>query len=224
MRTEAPYEYIRDYYAHVHRINAAYPEVAEFWLSKLDRIRGDSVLNVGCGPTLYDYALRFGRAPREYVGLDVNTSTFDFLDSGDEPLVRDARERVHARGTRSEHVAASVFDCEERLAGRFDYVLGVGFFATFEGAEFERLLAIMAHALRDGGRLLKLTWHGPHRSAEETRRKHEYGYDNAKEPAAQELVDGFERAGFTLEEQAILQCDPASYGWDSIQYCLFAKP
>ena len=100
MRTEAPYEYIRDYYAHVHRINAAYPEVAEFWLSKLDRIRGDSVLNVGCGPTLYDYALRFGRAPREYVGLDVNASTFEFLDSGDEPLVRSARERVRAGGTR----------------------------------------------------------------------------------------------------------------------------
>jgi len=223
MRTEAPYDYISDYYAHVHRINSEYPEVAEFWLSRLDRIRGDAVLNVGCGPTFYDYALRFGRAPRDYVGLDINKSTFDFLENSDDPHLRHAREQVHALGTRSEHIAASVFDCEERLAGRFDYIVGVGFFATFEGVEFERLLAIMARALRDEGRLVKLTWHGPHRSVEETQKKHAYGYDNAEEPAAQELVAGFEKAGFRLEEQTILECDPATYGWDAIQYCLFAR-
>lgn len=224
MRTEAPYEYVRDYYAHVHRINAAYPEVAEFWLSKLDRIRGETVLNVGCGPTFYDYALRFGRAPREYVGIDINRSTFEFLQHGDDSRMLDARRRVHALGTRCEHVADSIFACERRLAGRFDCVLGVGFFATFEGAEFERLLGVVAHALREGGLVLKLTWHGPHRDAEETRKKHEYGYDNPEEPSPEKLVAGFERAGFRLEEQAMLQCDPVTYGWDAIQYCLFAKP
>jgi len=79
MHTEAPYEYIRDYYSHVHRINAEYPDVAEFWLSKLDHIRGENVLNIGCGPTFYDYMLRFGCSPRLYVGLDINSNTFDFL-------------------------------------------------------------------------------------------------------------------------------------------------
>lgn len=223
MRTEAPFDYIRDYYAHVHRINAAYPEVAEFWLSKLDRIRGDAVLNVGCGPTFYDYALRFARPPRDYVGLDINKSTFEFLESADDARLVDAKARVDALGTRCEHIAASVFDCEELLADRFDCILGVGFFATFQGAEFERLLAIMARALREDGRLLKLTWHGPHRSAEETRKKHAYGYDNPEEASCGALVEGFERAGFRLDEQAILECDPATYGWDVIQYCLFEK-
>ena len=42
MHTEAPYEYIRDYYAHVHRKNEEDPEAAEFWLSKLARVEGDS--------------------------------------------------------------------------------------------------------------------------------------------------------------------------------------
>ena len=223
MRTEAPYDYISDYYSHVHRINDAYPEVAEFWLSRLDRIRGDAVLNVGCGPTFYDYALRFGRPPRDYVGLDVNKSTFDFLDRSDDARLLEAKQRVRALGTRCEHIAASVFDCEQRLAGRFDCILGVGFFATFHGAEFERLLSIMGRALRESGTLLKLTWHGPHRTAEETKKKHDYGYDNPEEPGPQKLVAGFERAGFDLEEQAILECDPATYGWDAIQYCLFTK-
>lgn len=223
MHTEAPYDYIRDYYAHVHRINAEYPDVAEFWLSKLVHIRGDHVLNVGCGPTFYDYMLRFGRPPREYVGLDINTSTFDFLRHSEDRRLIDAKARVRDLGTRTELIAGNVFDCSERLEGRFDCILGVGFFATFHGARFEQLLAIMTRALRGEGILLKLTWHGPHRNAEETRKKHEYGYDNPEEPSPDDLVAGFESAGFSLLEQDVLECDPATYGWDAIQSCLFRK-
>jgi len=81
----------------------------------------------------------------------------------------------------------------------------------------------MGRALHDQGTLLKLTWHGPHRSAEETRKKHEYGYDNPEETSPDDLVAEFESAGFLLLEQDILECDPASYGWDAIQSCLFRK-
>ena len=223
MHTEAPYEYIRNYYAHVHRVNAKDPAVAEFWLSKLCHIRGDSVLNIGCGPTLYDYMLRFGRPPKEYVGLDINKSTFEFLRRSRDPRLLEARARVREAGTRTELIGADVFDCEQRLTGRFDSILGVGFFATFHGARFQRLFEIMARALRPEGTLLKITWHGPHRTQEETRKKLEYAYDNPEEPTPDELVAGIETAGFALVEQEILQCDPAAYGWDSIQACVFRK-
>jgi len=223
MHTEAPYEYIRNYYAHVHRVNAEDPAVAEFWLSKLRHIRGDTVLNIGCGPTLYDYMLRFERAPTEYVGLDINKSTFDFLRRSRDPRLLEAKARVRESGTRTELIGADVFECEQRLAGRFDSVLGVGFFATFHGARFQRLFEIMARALRPEGTLVKITWHGPHRSKEETRQKLEYAYDNPEEPTPDELVTGIEKAGFSIVEQEILQCDPAAYGWDSIQACVFRK-
>ena len=165
--------------------------------------------------------LRFGRPPRTYVGLDINKSTFEFLRHSDDPRLLDARARVHALGTRTELIGASVFGCEESLEGRFDCILGVGFFATFHGPQFDRLLEIMARALRGESLLLKLTWHGPHRTVEETRKKHEYGYDNPEEPSPDNLVAGFERAGFALVEQDILECDSTSYGWDAIQSCLF---
>jgi SAM-dependent methyltransferase len=223
MHTEAPYEYIRNYYAHVHRINTEYPGVAEFWLSKLANIRGENVLNIGCGPTLYDYMLRFGNPPSEYVGLDINKGTFDFLRRSRDPRLLKAKERVKESGTRTELIAGDVFDCEERLAGRFDSILGVGFFATFHGARFERLFEIMARALRPEGVLLKITWHGPHRTAQETRKKLEYAYDNPEEPTPDELVTGIENAGLSLVEQEILQCDPVTYGWDAIQSCVFRK-
>lgn len=223
MHTEAPYEYIRDYYSHVHRINAEYPDVAEFWLSKLAHIRGDSVLNIGCGPTLYDYMLRFGRPPREYAGLDINKSTFDFLKNSRDPTLLDAKARVQKLGTRTELIAADIFDCGEQLQGRFDCILGVGFFATFHGRDFERLLEIMTRALRPGGMLLKITWHGPQRTAEETRKKLEYSYDNPHEPSPEELVAGIEGAGFSLVEQEILECEPQTCGWNAIQSCVFRK-
>jgi len=223
MHVEAPYEYIRDYYSHVHRINAKDPAVAEFWLSKLEHIRGESVLNIGCGPTLYDYMLRFGRPPKEYVGLDINKSTFDFLRRSRNARLLRAKARVRELGTRTELIGADVFDCGQSLEERFDCVLGVGFFATFHGPRFERLLGIMARALRPEGMLLKLTWHGPHRTAEQTRKKLEYAYDNPEEPTPDELVAGIESAGFSLIEQDILECDSRSYGWDAIQSCLFIK-
>ncbi|NCF83718.1 MAG: methyltransferase domain-containing protein [Proteobacteria bacterium] len=223
MHTEAPYEYIRDYYSNVHRKNAADPVVAEFWLSKLANIRGDKVLNIGCGPTLYDYMLRFGSPPREYVGLDINKSTFEFLRRSRDPRLLKAKERVSELGTHTELIAADVFECDEKLAGRFDSILGVGFFATFHGSRFKQLFEIMARALRPQGMLLKLTWHGPHRTARETRKKLEYAYDNPEEPTPHELVSGIENAGFSLVEQEVLECDPRAVGWDAIQSCIFSK-
>lgn len=223
MRTEAPYEYIRDYYAHVHRKNAEDPAAAEFWLSKLRRIDADDVLNIGCGPTLYDYMLHFARPPRTCTGLDINKSTFDFLRRSRDPRLLAAKSRVRELGTRVELIGEDVFEIAPSLEGRFDCVLGVGFFATFTGERFARLLDIMRHALRSNGVLLKLTWHGPHRTPEETRKKHEYAYDNPEEPSPDELVRSFESGGFRLIEQEILRCDPATTGWDAIQYCLFGK-
>jgi len=223
MHTEAPYEYIRDYYAKVHRKSNEDPTVAEFWLSKLAHIRGECVLNIGCGPTLYDYMLRFGRAPRQYVGLDINKSTFEFLRHSKDPRLLEAKARVRDLGTETELIGADVFECADQLEGRFDSIVGVGFFATFHGPRFEQLFAIMARALRPGGTLLKLTWHGPHRTAQETREKLEYAYDNPEEPTPDELVAGIEKAGFLLAEQQLLKCDPGTQGWDAIQSCLFTK-
>jgi cyclopropane fatty-acyl-phospholipid synthase-like methyltransferase len=150
-------------------------------------------------------------------------STFEFLERSEDPRLLDAKARVRELGARMELIGADVFDCETRLEGRFDCILGVGFFATFHGPRFEQLLAVMARALRPDGRLVKLTWHGPHRTAEETRKKLEYGYDNREEPSPDELVTGIEGAGFSLVEQEILECDAQSYGWDAIQFCVFGK-
>ena len=221
MHAQAPFEYVRDYYERVQAKNARYPDVAAFWLDALGLIDGASVLNVGCGPMFYDNLSHFARAPARYVGLDVNMSSFEFLRHSDNPHLLEMKASAEAGGTQMEFIGADIFECAERLEGQFDSVLGLGFFATFHGEAFDRLLALMRRALKPNGQLLKITWHGPHRSRDETRDKIKYGYDSVQEPGPEELVAGFETAGFALQKQSILECEPETVGWDAIQVCLF---
>lgn len=223
MHVQAPLQFVRDYYDSVQRKNERYPDVAAFWLDALGAIDGDAVLNVGCGPMFYDNMKHFARPPACYVGLDINESSFDFLRHSDDPHLLEARKFAEQAGTRVEFVCADIFDCAERFENQFDCILGVGFFATFHGVMFDRLLALMHLALRPGGRLLKLTWHGPHRTEAETCDKLRYRYDNEHEPGPQELVEGFARAGFVLESQSIYDCPHGTVGWDAIQACQFLK-
>ena len=81
----------------------------------------------------------------------------------------------------------------------------------------------MRRALKPRGRLVKLTWHGPNRTPGVAREKLKYGYDRARQPSPQELVAAIEQTGFVLRDQAALNCDPASYGWQAIQACVFER-
>ena len=137
MQNQAPYEYIRDYYDHVHRRMDRHPDVAAFWLAGLRHVAGERVLNVGCGPMLYDNLEHFEEPPCEYVGLDVNSNSFEFLRRSRDPRLLRAKARAEALGCRVEYLCGDVFDCEEQLSGGFESALGIGFFATFHGERFD---------------------------------------------------------------------------------------
>lgn len=223
MQTQAPYEYIRDYYRQVHDKIRRNPKVAGFWLDGLRHVKGAAVLNAGCGPMLYDNVRYFGEPPREYVGLDINQSTFEFLENDRDPRLLQGKAAAQAQCDRIELLRADILECADALAGRFDCVLGVGFFATFHGERFEKVMRIAHRSIRGEGRLVKITWHGPRRTAAETRDKLKYRYDNAEEQTPDELVAAIERAGFALLENSVLHLDPERDRWDAIQVALFAK-
>jgi SAM-dependent methyltransferase len=221
---QAPYHYIEDYYESVLRKNEKYPDVARFWLSAMNQIDGDSVLNVGCGPMLYDNLAEFSKPPKNYVGFDLNQASFDFMEQSDNTHLASVKAAADALDTTIDTICGDIFDYTDAFTDRFDSILGVGFFATFEGRQFDDLLQIMFRALKPGGQLLKLTWHGPHRGAEETRKKLVYRFDNREEPTPEYLVDKFERAGFELRHQSILECSQAAIGFEAIQVCHFGRP
>ncbi len=221
MPSQAPYHYIRDYYRQVHAKYTRFPEMAAFCRDWMKQVTGESVLNAGCGPLLYDDLPHFGAVPRDYVGLDINRNTFAFLKRSRDPRLLRAKAHAHFCGTRVEHLCGDALALG--LEDRFSSVLGVGFFATFYGPDFAPLMAVMHRALKSRGRLVKLTWHGPNRTREVERDKLKYRYDRVRQPAPEELVAAVEAAGFVFRDQAILDCDPLSYGWEAIQACVFER-
>ena len=222
MTRQAPYRFIRNYYLESLRKKRSFPETSGFWRGELAHVAGPRVLNLGCGPTFFEYIEHFSAAPAEYVGLDINAATMRFLARSQLPALRGARRRAVTAGVKTHLICANASD--DVLRGRFDCVLGVGFFGIFRGAQFDRLVRLARDLLAPGGRLVKITWHGADRPPSEERRKRLYGFDAppalAAEPAPHELVDAIEAQGFTLEHHRLQTCDPG-YGWRLIQCCVF---
>jgi SAM-dependent methyltransferase len=218
---QAPLEYVHRYYNSFHRRRADFPIEAAFSYLGLSQINGPAVLNVGCGPQFYDHVLQFENAPRDYLGIDVNAATVEFLRSDIDPRITAAREAVAARGTSCELRAADIFLRDPALNGRFDWIMGSGVFATFYGDRLRELLPVMCAALRPGGRLLKTTWHGPLRTPGETADKLRYGFDTTADPTADDLIEVFAASGLTTRLDIRHTCEDPAYGWQQIQTCVF---
>ena len=124
---------------------------------------------------------------------------------------------------RVRHVCADAVEGHPSLGGRFHAVLAVGFLATLYGPQLTRLLGRLWSQLEDGGILLKMTWHEPKRDEAENQAKIRYRYDAVAQPSPKALAATIADAGFRIEEQTILKCDPELDHWGAIQVCLCRK-
>jgi len=181
------------------------------------------VLNVGCGPLFYEDLWHFGEVPQHYVGIDVNTNTFEYLEQSQHPRLVEGRNYVKSHKIRTEFIAESVFDWAAETDARFDSVFGVGVFATFYGDEFDRLMSLLWRVLNNGGHLVNVSWDGSYYTDEQRREKLKYRFDMPKGPTPDQLIDWVEKAGFKLMERRILTTDPQTYKWDSIHVSAFRK-
>ena len=220
---QAPYDYVRQHYEHTVDVDARFPEVAQFVWSGLRHVVGDSVLNVGCGTTFFDYLPHFGQTPQHYVGVDINRSSLDYLENSQHPRLLDAKRLANERGVDIELICADALQHVPAIQSSFDSILGVGFFGTFSGADLHALMQVMQRALRPNGTLVKVTWHGPHRTPAQTLEKLKYGFDNEEEISPEDLVAVIERAGFKLQSNALFDCNPDTYRWDAVQTSVFTK-
>ena len=219
----APLEYIRDYYEGSLNKADLFPKEYGFYQSFLSYVKGASVLNVGCGPLFYEDLRHFGEVPQHYVGIDVNTNTFEYLEQSQHPQLVEGKNYVKSHKIRTEFIAESLFDWAAETDARFDSVFGVGVFATFYGAEFDRLMSLLWRVLNKGGHLLNVSWDGSYYTDEQRRDKLKYQFDGPKGPTPDQLIDWVEKAGFKLMERRILTTDPQTYKWDSIHVSAFRK-
>lgn len=219
----APLDYIRDYYEGSLSKADLFPKEYGFYQSFLSYVIGASVLNVGCGPMFYEDLWHFGEVPQYYVGIDVNTNTFEYLEQSQHPRLVEGKNYVNSHKIRTEFIAESVFDWAAETDARFDSVFGVGVFATFYGAEFDRLMSLLWRVLNKGGHLVNVSWDGSYYTDEQRRDKLKYKFDGPKGPTPDQLIEWVEKAGFKLMERRILITDPHTYKWDSIHVSAFRK-
>jgi cyclopropane fatty-acyl-phospholipid synthase-like methyltransferase len=219
----APIEYIRDYHEGSLSKADLFPREYGFYQSFLNYVRGASVLNVGCGPLFYEDLWHFGEVPQHYVGIDVNTNAFEYLEHSQHSRLIEGRNYVKSHKIRTEFIAESVFDWAAETDTRFDSVFGVGVFATFYGAEFDRLMSLLGRVLNKGGHLVNVSWDGTYYTEQQYQEKLKYHFSGTDGPTPDELIDWVQKAGFKLMERRILVTDPKTYRWDSIHVSAFRK-
>lgn len=220
----APIEYIRDYYEGSLQKATAFPREYGFYQSFLTRyVTGAAVLNVGCGPLYYEDLMHFGEVPQLYVGIDVNTNAFKYMDETAHPRLDECKEHAKSHDIRTECIAESFFDWADRTDARFDSVFGVGVFATFYGDEFDQMLNLIWRLLKKGGHLVNVSWDGTYYTEEQYKEKLKYRFSGTDGPTPDQLIEWVQKAGFKLRERRILMTDAKSYSWDSIHVSAFQK-
>lgn len=101
---------------------------------------GDRILDIGCGTgDILDFLPEV-----DYVGVDLS-----------EDYIRAARERY---GHRGRFMAADVIDADLDGEEPFDFVLATGVVHHLDDARADRLFALSASLLKDGGH--QLSWDG----------------------------------------------------------------
>ena len=219
----APIEYIQDYYEGSLKKAAQFPREYGFYQSFLDYIKGASVLNIGCGPMFYEDLWHFGEIPRRYVGIDINSNTFEYLENSEHPRLKESRDYLKANNISKEFIDESIFDWADQTGDRFDSIFGVGVFATFGGKEFEKLMTLVWKILKPGGTLVNVSWDGDYYTEKQYSEKLKYRFSGTEGPTPDELIDWVQNANFSLLERRILSTDPTTYNWDSIHVSAFRR-
>ena len=222
----APVEYQREYYEDTLSKAELFPREYDFYRSFLGlHVKGESVLNVGCGPLFYEDLMYFKHQPKLYVGNDINKSAFEYMENTQHPRLNECKQYIEKHGIKTESVSESIFDWAEKTDLRFDSIFGVGVFATFYGDKFNQLMSVLRKILNDGGHLVNVSWDGDYYTEKQAKEKVEYQFgQGGKGFTPDEVVEQIGKAGFRLRERHILMTDdPSGYRWDSIHVSAYRK-
>jgi SAM-dependent methyltransferase len=222
----APVEYQRDYYVDTLSKAKLFPREYDFYRSFLGlHIKGESVLNVGCGPLYYEDLMYLSYSPKRYVGIDINASAFKYMSEADHPRLNECKKYVETNNIQTEFLAESIFDWAATTNERFDSIFGIGVFATFYGEKFDQLMEALWRVLKKGGHLVNVSWDGNYYTEKIAKEKVEYQFGQPGPGfTPDEVVQQIVKGGFRLRERRILMTDdPADYKWDSIHISAYKK-
>jgi SAM-dependent methyltransferase len=224
INTKTPLEYIEKYYEQDMEDSSEYKEVSLLYNKTLDYVIGKKVLNVGCGPQFYNDLKYFHEIPKEYFGIDINKSTFDFLENSKNYHLIKAKEFINKNKINVHYVLNDIFEFAKNSEEKFNTILGVGCFGIFEKEKFKSLMKILHKALKKGGRLVDVSWYEPHLPKEEIDNKKKYYFESFKGPNEKEFISFAKDAKFKLIFSELLKIEnKEDYQWGKVQGNVFEK-
>lgn len=199
-----------------------FPKETKFMAEALNHVSGKSVLNIGCGPQFYFYSNFFESTPSLYFGIDISEVTISILKKKNYKEVFAQAKRCQAESMKVELHSGDFLKHEFGQTVQFDTILSVGFIGIFHGSQLRCVLEKTHSLLKTGGHLVKITWHGPHRTPEEQAKKLEFGFDSEEEHTAQSLDAEIVGAGFSIQNSRTMAPHP-DYEWDVIHTGVYEK-
>lgn len=222
-RQEADLNFVANYYETRLARRARFPDARRFYETELAKVVGATVIDIGCGPHLFDDVLHFGEVPAVCIGIDINKSNLDFLERSAHPKLQADRDSVRSRGTQLRLISGDLLDPDLDLglaANTADSVVSSGCLGIFGEDDFKNALVQIRQWLKPGGRLINLGWFGNYQPHDVLASRMRTGFNLPDNPTAANLIEWAEQSGFVLVHHSIFDVpDKATYGWSAIHAC-----
>lgn len=220
---QAPEDYIENYYGEFYNdMGGKYSKESAFVLSYLNYVSGKSILNLGCGPQFFDYIKYFSKIPSEYIGIDINQSTFSFIDNSVNTSLAIAKQYAKENNVKTTLICGDALKQKKEFTNHFDSILGVWFFGTFKKEDLKILIKNVHSYLKVGGTLVNIGWFDNYLPEEERKNKLKYQFDKKTKISPDETIKIIEKEGFELVKKDIFEVlNKEDYGWGKIVACVF---
>jgi SAM-dependent methyltransferase len=217
----APKEFVERYYEE-YIGDLSRPE-GQWVRSQLRRVSGKRILNIGCGPQLFDDAAQFAAAPEELVGVDVNEANIEFLRNAEHPRLVRSRRLLNRAGTRIELMVHDVRSERDEFRSRFDAIYASGLFGMFNHYETAHILNLLFQYLERNGRLVVISWDDDRLSLEKFTERARYSWYQRNGAGLADIENLLKTIGFRMLERDVHHVsDPNDYEWGVI-YRLVAQ-
>jgi SAM-dependent methyltransferase len=217
----ASMEFVERYYA---EYVADLDRVESQWARQhLREVSGSYVLNVGCGPQLYDDAAEFATTPTELVGIDINESNIEFLKKSTHPRLLQSKKVLNERGTRIELLVHDIRLKRKEFVGRFDSIYASSVVDIFNRKDTAHILELLFQYLEPSGRLVLIWWDDDRLTSTKYNQRVRYGWYQRNGVGRDGLETLLRKTGFTIiKRDAHAVTDPIEYEWGLI-YCLISQ-
>jgi SAM-dependent methyltransferase len=187
-------------------------------------VRGSSVLDLGCGPQLYDDILSFGDVPREVVGIDVNTANIQFLQKSRQSHLIEARQAVRRLGTKVEIRQGDIREDNPDLRHRFQTVFASGVIGKFTESDARGIILLLTSYLTDSGRIVIVDWTDDRLTEEKFRERFDFDWYSRNGISHTHLRRLLEEGGFKVVKRGTYSVpDPERYEWGIIRAVVAKK-